>query len=360
MNSARLLLLCCLLFVARPGSAASIENVVLITFDGLRWQEVFQGPDPELFTPQAVQHFDQNKKLFWRETPEQRREALLPFLWSTVARQGQVFGNTNRGSIVRVTNGKNFSYPGYQELLCGFPDDRINKNEFGPNPNVTVLEWLNRQPEFTNRVAAFASWDAFIDIINRARSGVFINAGNEFLQFPGAGPRVAFLNDLMRDTLRPWDTVRWDNITYQCAAEYVRSAKPRVLYLAYDETDDWAHDGNYERVLRAAHQTDRQIEALWNLLQSMDEYRGKTALLLTTDHGRGNAPVLWRDHGGKTPGAEYIWVAGMGPGIAPRGERGSHEAFTQAQVAATVAALLGKDFTREHPRAARPILDLLP
>ncbi|MGI8992391.1 MAG: hypothetical protein ACR2I2_22775, partial [Bryobacteraceae bacterium] len=41
-----------------------------------------------------------------------------------------------------VTNGLNFSYPGYSETLCGFADPRIKSNDKVPNPNVTVLEWL--------------------------------------------------------------------------------------------------------------------------------------------------------------------------------------------------------------------------
>jgi membrane-anchored protein YejM (alkaline phosphatase superfamily) len=274
-------------------AAPRTENIVLITYDGLRWQEIFGGADPALFTKENIKHFGDAQKMFWRETPEARRAALLPFLWETVAKQGQLLGNTNRGSAVRVTNGKNFSYPGYQELLAGFPDDRINSNEAGPNANVTVLEWLNAKPRYRGRVAAFASWDAFRDIINRERSGVFINAGNEAAAYRGATGRQAWLNEMMRDTLRPWETVRWDSLTHQFALEYLREKKPRVLYVAYDETDDWAHDGNYERVLRSAHQTDRFIEQIWNTLQSMSQYRGKTTLLITTDHGRGDAPKAW-------------------------------------------------------------------
>ena len=66
-----------------------------------------------------------------------------------------------RGAGVRVTNGRNFSYPGYQELLAGWPDSGITSNDTIPNRNVTVLEWLNRQPGLAGHVAASASWNAF-------------------------------------------------------------------------------------------------------------------------------------------------------------------------------------------------------
>src|SRR5262249_43900435 len=70
------------------------ENVVLITTDGLRWQEVFGGADESLLTEEAgVADPAALKQEFDRETPPARREALLPFLWRVIARQGQLYGN---------------------------------------------------------------------------------------------------------------------------------------------------------------------------------------------------------------------------------------------------------------------------
>ena len=40
----------------------------------------------------------------------------MPFLWSVIARQGQIYGNRDKGSPAKVANGKNFSYPGYNEF----------------------------------------------------------------------------------------------------------------------------------------------------------------------------------------------------------------------------------------------------
>ena len=96
------------------------------------------------------------KQKFWRDDVSERRKALFPFLWSVVAKQGQIFGNQTKGSVARVTNGMAFSYPGYNEMLTGHPDPKIDSNEFGTNPNLTVFEWLNRMPEFHGKVAVYA------------------------------------------------------------------------------------------------------------------------------------------------------------------------------------------------------------
>src|SRR5579862_8076154 len=88
------------------------ENVVVVMLDGLRWQEVFHGADHKLINKRSpkllgasAQRTSQAKELFWRDTPEERRQVLMPFLWSVVASQGQVYGNRDLGSDAHVKNG---------------------------------------------------------------------------------------------------------------------------------------------------------------------------------------------------------------------------------------------------------------
>ena len=51
----------------------------------------------------------------------------------------------------------------------------------------------------------------------------------------------------------------------------------------------------------------------------------------------------------------FTWIAVMGPETAPLGERTHVSTVTQAQIAATVAALVGKDYHQHQPKAALPI-----
>ena len=163
--------------------ALKTKNVVLVMTDGVRWEEVFRGAEQMLLSRGAGGVKDGNllrlKRDFDRPTAEERREALFPFLWKTVARQGQLFGNQDKGSVARVTNRKLFSYPGYAETLCGFADPWVDSNAKRLNPNQTVLEWLYRKPRFGGKVAAFGAWDVFPYILNRERCGFYINAGYE-------------------------------------------------------------------------------------------------------------------------------------------------------------------------------------
>jgi hypothetical protein len=153
------------------------ENIIFVMTDGLRWQEVFDGANESLLHARGVKNTAALDRAFWRTAPESRREALLPFVWNVIAKQGQLYGNRNRASEARLTNGLKFSYPGYQEILCGYPDASINRNDAPPNPNVTVLEWLHGKPAYRGHVVAFAAWDAFDRIFNRNRCGFLVNAG---------------------------------------------------------------------------------------------------------------------------------------------------------------------------------------
>ncbi len=325
--------------------ARRTRNVVLITTDGLRWQEVFGGADEKLLTKEAgVSDPAALAKEFWRDTPEARREALLPFLWTVVAKQGQVYGDVTRGREVRVTNGHNFSYPGYNELLSGKADPRVDSNDKKPNPNVTVLEWLNARDAYRGKVAAFCSWDVFPWILNRERSGLLVNAGFEPVTTAGDRARQGMLNQLLADTTPFVEDVRHDSFTFAAALDHVRAARPRVLYLALGETDDWAHLGRYDNYLRSARRFDDFLRRLWGEMQGMDDYRGRTTFVITTDHGRGSAPVEWKSHGEKIPASQNIWIAVMGPDTPGLGERTPAGTITQGQVASTVAALLGEDF----------------
>ena len=75
------------------------ENVLVVTLDGFRWQELFGGADETLLDEKlgGVRDLPGLKRRYRRDTAQARREALLPFLWGTVAKQGQIFGNPALG-----------------------------------------------------------------------------------------------------------------------------------------------------------------------------------------------------------------------------------------------------------------------
>jgi hypothetical protein len=223
-----------------------------------------------------------------------------------------------------------------------------------------VFEWIYKKPKFRGQVAALTAWDVFPWIFNRERCGFYINAGYEPMLEGETTPAIEMLNLLKAELPRKWAGEPFDAITFQSAREYIRLNEPRLFFLSLGETDEWGHEGRYDEYLISARRVDQYLATLWNDMQSNPRYRDKTTLIISTDHGRGDAPVEWKNHGVDTVGSEYIWIAVMGPDTLGLGERSQIEPVTQSQIAATIARFLGEDYVAEVPQAAKPLDDVFP
>ena len=345
--------------LAATVAAQSPPAAVLVTLDGARIQELFGGLDVAIVQSQLEdgQRLEDQGiyKRYWAATPEARREKLMPFFWGTLMRaHGSIAGNPATGSRVHLTNAHWFSYPGYSEVLVGRAhDDVIKSNDPLRNPNRTVLEFLKAANGLSReQVATFASWDVFSAIVESKVGELTVNAGYQPWDSPV--PEVRRQSALQFETPTPWESVRHDAYTFRFAMDHLARHKPRVLYLALGETDDWAHDGRYDRVLEALTRTDLYLKELWEWLQAQPEYRGRTHILITTDHGRGRTPATWRDHGEKTAGSGETWMAFVSPSWSKRGEWRGHQPLTTSQAAATLIAWMGGD-PKKFAGAAAPV-----
>lgn len=343
-----------LLFVAlaaflKINAQDSDTKVILITLDGYRWQELFTGADSLLIGNKTYVHeMDALKEAFWKENPQERREVLMPFFWTQVSKMGQLHGNRNLGSKVDLTNTLWFSYPGYNEILTGTADDKnIRSNDKVPNPNTTILERYNNTPEGKGKVAAFGSWDVFPSIINAERSGVPVNAGFETAT-ENLTEREKFLNQLQNQIPSPWGSVRLDAFTHHYALEHMKKAHPKLVFVSYGETDDFAHDGDYQAYLKSAHNTDALIKELWDFTQQDDFYKDQTIFIITTDHGRGTEPLdTWRGHGSDIKGANEVWMVTFGKGVKALGEVKQEEQLHSDQIAPTILKILDVPVPKE-------------
>ena len=340
---------------------ATGDRLILVTLDGSRVQEMFGGLDVEILRSTlpagTVVESDATYRRFHAETPDARRRKLMPFFWDVLmTRHGSIAGNPRLKSVVTLANSHRFSYPGYSELLTGEIDDAaIKSNDRIHNPRVTLLEALKAHLKLSAlEVAVFASWDVMNEVVEHTPGTLTVNAGYEPFELNWPGARELSL--LQFETPTPWNNVRHDAYTFGLAMAHLRAVKPRVLHLALGETDDWAHDGRYDRTLEAYARTDNQLRELWTWLQSQPEYRDRTHILVTTDHGRGRTRADWRNHGADVTGAEDVWMAFVSPRFGARGEWRDHPPLFSNQAAATMASWMGLDWNTARPKAGRPIV----
>jgi bisphosphoglycerate-independent phosphoglycerate mutase (AlkP superfamily) len=221
-----------------------------------------------------------------------------------------------------------------------------------------LLEFLHQQSKYKNKVAAFGAWEAFDRILNEERCGFPVVSAFD----PGATATAEqrLINSMLKDSYKPWHEGEClDVFTHYGAMVHLKAKKPKVLYIAYGETDEWAHAGEYRSYLDAAHQVDAWIKQLWDFVQSDPAYRNKTAFFFTTDHGRGDAvKAEWTSHGNSITDASEIWFAAVGAGIPAKGEVKANQQFYQQQFAQTIAKILGYTYKAQHP-VANAIEDVL-
>lgn len=332
------------------------ENVLLVTLDGLRWQDVFHGADNRMMNAEdgGVRDLLATRKRFTRSDQEASREVLMPFLWQVMAKEGQLFGDPDNNAKAHIQNPHKFSYPGYSELICGVVDETITSNNKFYNRNVNVLEYLNSLPAYKGSVATFSGWDVHEFIVNKPRSGVFCEVAWQPITVATSERRKRDLQHMLDHLPRYWENFSWDALTFARAKEYLEVKRPRVLYIALGETDEWAHARRYDLYLQMMQRNDSMVRELWQWLQQDPQYKGKTSLVVTVDHGRGRTARNWTDHNAKVDGAEEIWMAVLGPDTEALGVR-KDVAATQAMIASTVASLLGEDFQERVPNAAPPL-----
>ena len=328
-----------------PAKAGEFEpKVVLVTFDGVRWQDLFRGADAALIKTDVHEDFREHVSKAYGSAG-----SVMPFLHGVIAKQGVLIGNRDAGECADVLNDMWFSYPGYTEMLAGKPNPAIVENDPLPNPHVTVLEWANKRPEFAGKVEMVGTWNLFPYIVNAERSGVPVNAA---------------LNGQVGTDVR----------TGRAGLELLAGRKPRLIHIAFGDTDEYAHNGNYEAYLSSMERGDEYLRQLWLQLQDDPYYSGQTTLIVSTDHGRGHEPPqAWHDHSGPryhalnpdyqpqyngkgVTGSNEIWIAALGPAVTSEGRdsyRNGH-CVKQAQIAKSIVVALGGDPDTFTTAAAPP------
>jgi hypothetical protein len=339
-------------------------NVVLITLDGFRWQELFEGADSVLLLNKQATTDDRAVNMYWDSDPAVRRKTLMPFFWTEIANNGQLLGNRNHNNKVQCDNPHWFSYPGYNEMLTGFIDRRIKSNDSINNPDMTVFEFISQKPGYQDKVAAFGTWGVFPYILREKSSHIPVNAGTDQAE-DGTSPiseREHLLNEL-QELLPNAVTERHDVFTTYFAIEYMKREHPKAVFIGLDETDSYAHGGMYDQYLHAAKRSDALMKKLWTFIQTDPFYKNNTTVIITTDHGRGRGykgdKRNWRSHGRLAFGSGEVWIMAIGPGVPAEGEVKTAGKSTLSQVASTVAAVLGLEYTNER-QVAPPIKSIVP
>lgn len=284
---AYLMLIAALSAQAAPPSQTRPGNVIFVTIDGVRWQE-------------ATNH------------------AIFPRLWSAIEREGVMFGGP-RGTQATlapmvVGNPMFISLPAYESIMTGKTQPCFTNN--CPQVKVeTMQERARRALRLPfDQVASITSWLKIPRAVEHIVGSTFVNGGFAPLVDPAGDDReVDEINARQNADLPPWQSSRFDRYTFAHSMLYLKKHQPRFLYIALNDSDDWAHFNNHPRYLEALGQYDRWLGELLDYLKRSGAYGENTTLIVTTDHGRGKGKE-WTSHGLRQPSSRHVWLFAAGPG----------------------------------------------
>jgi len=251
-------------------------KIVFITIDGVRWQEIFNGTDPNLYSKHPLSPIE-----------------ILPNIYYYFVNQGMAIGKNSQ----IIASGKNhISLPGYLEMMRGFPTTDCTTNLCEPELTTTLLD--NYQ-----NVTVISSWDTIKKSTTNQPEKFNINSGrnyrtSKYLQLPIHDDQD-FKGYVGHLDYRP------DEFTMKSTLDYLSKNKPEFLWVSLGDTDEYAHNGEYNKYISALKKADYFIGEI------IQEYDENTVFIVTTDHGRSKD---WTSHG-YDPDSARVWLMMYGKNI---------------------------------------------
>ncbi|HEY2745151.1 MAG TPA: hypothetical protein VGL86_11030, partial [Polyangia bacterium] len=254
-----------------------------------------------------------------------------------------------------VASGPRFvSLPGYREILTGRRGDRCVDNDCPLIDEPTLLDELRASdgPDAAD-VAVVASWEVIARAASTTPALVALSAGRHGgLTRDALAVSAAARADLDAALgARAWPghgDYRPDALTAALALDVVAAARPRTMWIALGDSDEYAHRGDRDGYRRALVAADALLAHLVERV-GLDD----TVFVVTADHGRA---ANFRDHG-DAPESSAVWMVAAGAHIPRLGFLRSHELHRLADIAPTLRALfhLGAD---DSARAGHAIAEL--
>ncbi|HEX2873465.1 MAG TPA: alkaline phosphatase family protein [Polyangiaceae bacterium] len=321
-------------------------QVVVVTLDGARFQEIFWGVD-------AAQARQSGTPMRVRENARE----LLPNLHRLMTEQGAALG-AGRGPHISASGPDFVSLPGYAEIFTGRRatgclDNGCPGASFESIADQVAAQWGAKS-------AIITSWPDIARVGSRSKR-VAISTGRHAGATRSGFDRPGALGEALRaaETEKPWPgggDFRRDRFTASLALAYLRAERPNFLFVGLGETDEFAHQGNYAGYLDALREADRFLGELSAELEARAKAGVRTALFVTADHGRA---ASFKEHGKPYPESARVWLVASGTAITARGFVTSPQQRHLADIAPTVRSVFGLPADGSRG-AGSPLTELLP
>ena len=297
MNTKKILFgLLCLIFVSSSFASAAetskykTENVIVLVMDGPRYSET------------------------WGDSTHQ----YIPRMANDMAQHGVIYTGFRN-------NGPTYTAAGHTAICTGRYQNIDNTGKQYPKHPSMFQYWLKAT--------------------GKARTAAYVISSKD---------KLAILSNCKdkkwRDKFRPYSDCgingfqtgyRTDLQTFDRSIEILKKDKPNLVLINFRQPDSWGHAGNWKKYLAGMKKTDEYIYQVFKYIQSSEQYKGKTTIFVTNDHGRhlDGRKDGFVSHGDNCEGCRKINCFAYGPDF----KRGviTNVARELIDIPATIGLLLG-------------------
>ncbi len=325
---------------------ATAGRIVLVTIDGVRAEDVFDGADPAFHPGSSVAR-------------TRSAAAVMPRTHQLVATRGVALGADREGcGTVRTASGANVSLPGYLEIFTG-RRTRCRDNNCARTTSPTVLDEAVHGG--LGPVASIGSWEVLDRAVSNGSFPVLVAEGTQ--RWPGPRPLG---DDVLEKLVAVGERAeaypghgryRPDASTAAIALEYLRTERPALLHVGLGDPDEYGHRNDYPAYLTSIGQADAFIGKVADTLDAMGDLGARTTVIVTTDHGRNRD---FQHHGASSATSARTFVLAFGAHVTARGVACPARDVTLADIAPTIRVLTGLpgDPSRESGRPIEEIVGL--
>jgi hypothetical protein len=268
------------------------QNVIIIVMDGARWSET------------------------WGDYTRSN----IPNMFSMYS-QGVLLGNFRN-------NGTTLTDSGHDAICTGNYEYLENSGQELPQYPSIFQNFLKATGKPQDKTWVIASKDK-LAILGNCKQGEW---AGQFMPKLDCGVNGLFTG------------YRSDDTTFNHAKNVLLTYHPNLMLINFKDPDVYGHGNQWGNYVNAIKKTDQYIKDLYDLIQNDPQYKDKTTVFITNDHGRHLDGVGdgvsngFISHGCGCEGCRHIQMLALGPDF--KKGLGSDLPYEQIDIAPTIAKML--------------------
>jgi alkaline phosphatase len=281
------------------------ENVIILIVDGPRYSET------------------------WGDSTHQ----YIPHMAKDLAKEGVIYTNF-------YNDGFTYTNSGHAAITTGFRQQINNEGEREYPKNPSVFQYFLKESKKDKTKAWIITSKDKLEILANTQNTAWENQYTPSTNCGNNGLGTGY---------------RDDKVTLSEVKNVLAQYHPNLMLINFKEPDASGHAKNWKGYLQGIRDTDEYVWQIWNTINSDTIYKGKTALIVTNDHGRHLNGVAdgFVSHGDNCEGCRHINFFAAGPDFKKNAI--INKAHKQVDIPATVAQLLGFSIP---PTEGTPLNDL--